>query len=85
MLFGKMIDVYSENDMKPINALCGQNWEFSSVTADGKYAKHYVLKGVLEFTDLAFSALKPQCGRRYGPSPGSFTMFLERFIEYESH
>jgi hypothetical protein len=36
MLLGKIIPVYSENHIKPINTLCGQNAELLTVKATGK-------------------------------------------------
>jgi hypothetical protein len=37
MLFREIIAVYSENGMKPINTLCGQNAELLNVKVDGAY------------------------------------------------
>jgi hypothetical protein len=40
MLFKEIIPVYSENHMKPINTLCGQNTELLIVKAGGTYSYH---------------------------------------------
>jgi hypothetical protein len=45
MLIEEIIPVYSENDIKPINTLCGQNAELLIVEAGGTYSYHWVLKG----------------------------------------
>jgi hypothetical protein len=45
MLFKEIIAVYSENHMKPINALCVQNAELFIVEVDGTYSYHWALKG----------------------------------------
>jgi hypothetical protein len=47
MLFREKIAVYSENHMKPINTLCGQNAELQIVKAGGSYRYHWVEKGNL--------------------------------------
>jgi hypothetical protein len=44
MLFREIIAVYSENHMKPINTLCGQNEELLVVKAGGAYNYHWFLK-----------------------------------------
>jgi hypothetical protein len=36
-LFKEIITVYSKNQMKPINTLCGQNAEILNVKVDGAY------------------------------------------------
>jgi hypothetical protein len=38
--FKETIAVYSENHMKPINTLCGQNVRISDVKAGGTYRHH---------------------------------------------
>jgi hypothetical protein len=45
MFFNEIITVYSENHMKPMNLLCGQNAELLIVKAGGTYSYHWVLKG----------------------------------------
>jgi hypothetical protein len=40
MLFEEIIVVYSENHMKPINTLCGQNAELLIVKAGGTRIYH---------------------------------------------
>lgn len=45
MLFEEIITVYSEDHMKPTNALYGQNAESMSVTAGGTCSDHCSLKG----------------------------------------
>jgi hypothetical protein len=44
MLFRKE-SVYSDNHMKPIHTLCGQNAEFLTITAGGILSYHLALKG----------------------------------------
>jgi hypothetical protein len=44
-LINKIIFVYSENYMKPINTLCRQNAELLIVEASGTYSYHETLKG----------------------------------------
>jgi hypothetical protein len=48
MLF-KIITVYSENHMKPINSLCGQNAGQMIVKADCTFHYHWALKGYVSF------------------------------------
>jgi hypothetical protein len=43
MLFKEIIAAYSENHMKPINTLCGQNADLI-VEAGGTYSYHWALK-----------------------------------------
>jgi hypothetical protein len=44
-LFKEIIAVYSENNTKPINTLCGQNnVELGTVKVGGAYSYHWVLK-----------------------------------------
>jgi hypothetical protein len=45
MLFNKIIAVYLENHMKPINMLCGGNTELLIIKAGGTYCYHRALKG----------------------------------------
>jgi hypothetical protein len=47
MLFREITNkaVYSENDKKPINTLCGQNAMLLNVNADGTYSDHWAVKG----------------------------------------
>jgi hypothetical protein len=45
MLFKEIITAYSENNMKPINKLYGQNAEFLIVKPGGIYSYHWALKG----------------------------------------
>jgi hypothetical protein len=45
MLFKEIIAVYSENYIKPINIICGQNAELQIVEASGTYSYHWALKG----------------------------------------
>jgi hypothetical protein len=40
MSFKEIITVYYENNMKPINTLCGQNAELLIVKTDGTYSYH---------------------------------------------
>jgi hypothetical protein len=44
MLFREIIAIYSENHMKPINTLCGQNVELVNVWAGGTYSYHCAWK-----------------------------------------
>jgi hypothetical protein len=44
MLFKKIIDVYSENHVKPINTHSGKNAELLNVKACGIYRCHSALK-----------------------------------------
>jgi hypothetical protein len=44
MLFRKIIAVYSENLMKPLNTLNGKNAELFIVKAGGTYNPHWDLK-----------------------------------------
>jgi hypothetical protein len=44
MLLGEIIPVFSENDSKSINALCGQNAGLLKVKADGSYNYHCAIK-----------------------------------------
>jgi hypothetical protein len=44
-LFKEIIAVYSENHMKHINALCGQNDNFLNVKICGTYSYRYSIKG----------------------------------------
>jgi hypothetical protein len=46
MLFREIIAVYSENHMKPINTLCGQNAEILIIKAGGTYSYHWGFKGL---------------------------------------
>jgi hypothetical protein len=43
MLFREIITVYSENHMKPINALCVKNAELLNVQVGDTYSYHWVL------------------------------------------
>jgi hypothetical protein len=43
MLLNGIKAVYSENNMKPINTLCGQNVELRIVNAGGTYSYHWTL------------------------------------------
>jgi uracil DNA glycosylase len=45
MLFKEIITVFSENPMKPINTLCGQNAELLIVEAHDTHHYHWALKG----------------------------------------
>jgi hypothetical protein len=45
MLFKEIIAVYSENHMKPINTLCGQNAELLIVKECGTYSYYEASKG----------------------------------------
>jgi hypothetical protein len=45
MMFKEIITVYSENHMKPINILCGQNEELMIVKSGSKYSYYWPLKG----------------------------------------
>jgi hypothetical protein len=45
MLFKKIIAVYSENHMKPINTLCGQNTELLIIKVTSTHTYHWALKG----------------------------------------
>jgi hypothetical protein len=45
MVFREKIAVYSENNMKHKNTLCGKNEEFSYVKAGGAYSNCWALKG----------------------------------------
>jgi hypothetical protein len=45
MMFREIIAVYSENHMKLINPICGQNAELLIVKAGGAYTCHWALKG----------------------------------------
>jgi hypothetical protein len=45
MFVKEIIPVYSENHLKPINILWGQNAEFFTVKAGGTCSYHYALKG----------------------------------------
>jgi hypothetical protein len=44
ILFREIIPVYSENHMKPINTLCGQNAELLNVKVGGTYSYHCAFK-----------------------------------------
>jgi hypothetical protein len=44
-LFKEIITAYSENHMKYINTLCGQNEELMIVNASGTYSYDWGLKG----------------------------------------
>jgi hypothetical protein len=41
MLFRNLINVHSENLIKPINTLCGQNAELLNVKLDGTFNDNY--------------------------------------------
>jgi hypothetical protein len=43
-LFNGIIAVYSQNHMKPVDALCGQNAELLSIKAGGTCTYHRALK-----------------------------------------
>jgi hypothetical protein len=45
MLSKEIIDVYSENHMKPTKTLCGQNVELLIVKVGGTYSCYLILKG----------------------------------------
>jgi hypothetical protein len=45
MLFRETVAVYCENHKEHTDTLCGQNEEFSYVTADGTYNNPWPLKG----------------------------------------
>lgn len=68
-LFRKIIDGYSENHRKPINALYEQNSEFSTVTADGNYSKHCFLKGLYSSQTLRFQLSNHNVGGDMGLVP----------------
>jgi hypothetical protein len=42
-LFKEIISVYSDNLTKPLNTLCGQNAELSTLKTGGTYTYHYAL------------------------------------------
>jgi hypothetical protein len=44
-LFKVIIVVYSENHMKSLNTLCGQNAKLLIIKAGGRYSYHWALKG----------------------------------------
>jgi hypothetical protein len=44
-LFKEVFAVYSENNTKPTNKLCGQNAELLIFKTGGTYSCHWVLKG----------------------------------------
>jgi hypothetical protein len=44
-VFRKITAVYSENNKKLINTLCGHNAEFLKVKAFSRYGNHFLLKG----------------------------------------
>jgi hypothetical protein len=46
MLFKKIIVIYSENHVKPINTFCRQNVEVLTVKAGGTYSYQSTLKGL---------------------------------------
>jgi hypothetical protein len=41
MLFKEMIEVYSENSMKPINTVCEQNAKLLIIKAGGPHSYHW--------------------------------------------
>jgi hypothetical protein len=45
MLFKEITAVYSENNKKPINIVCGENTEELNVKGGGTYNYHLALKG----------------------------------------
>jgi hypothetical protein len=69
MLFREIIDVYYENHRKPINALYGQNSEFSTGTADGNYSKLCFLKGLYSSETLRFQLSNHKVGGDMGLVP----------------
>jgi hypothetical protein len=44
-LFKEIIAVYSENHIKPMNALSGKNVELLNIKEGGTYSYHWALKG----------------------------------------
>lgn len=45
MLFRKITTVYSENHMKPLNTLFGQNAVLQTIKGGGAYSYHWASKG----------------------------------------
>jgi hypothetical protein len=65
MLFGEIIALYYENNMKPINTLCGQDAEFLTVKAGGTNGYQWAVKvkliSIIVFITACHVTLEVNC------------------------
>jgi hypothetical protein len=64
-LFNEVNVVYSENNMKPINILCGQNTELLNVKVGDTYSYHWALQSWLGSLYLIWSVARIKSGTRF--------------------